>query len=66
MEHLYPETALKCWKRCEPMHDDVLMVCVGATTGRLCLLKKPPKFVIVRSVALEDLFVIIFFLNIWP
>ncbi len=31
------ETALKCWKRCEPMHDDILMVCVGATTGRLCL-----------------------------
>ena len=25
---------------------------VGATTGRLCLLKEPPKFVIVRSVAL--------------
>lgn len=46
------QTAEKCWKRCEPMHNDILMVCVGATTGRLCLIKHPPKFVLVRSVAL--------------
>jgi type I restriction enzyme S subunit len=51
-DYVSKETAVKCWNRCEPMHDDILMVCVGATTGRLCLLKKPPKFVIVRSVAL--------------
>jgi type I restriction enzyme S subunit len=47
-----PETAQKCWQRCKPKHDDVLMVCVGATTGRVCLLKNPPDMVIVRSVAL--------------
>ncbi|MBO1047332.1 MAG: restriction endonuclease [Dolichospermum sp. DEX182a] len=46
------ETAEKCWKRCEPIHNDILMVCVGATTGRLCLIKEPPKITIVRSVAL--------------
>jgi type I restriction enzyme S subunit len=46
------ETAEKCWKRCRPTHNDILMVCVGATTGRLCLVKQPPDFVIVRSVAL--------------
>ena len=46
------ETANKCWRRCRPEHDDVLMVCVGATTGRICLLKHPDAFVIVRSVAL--------------
>jgi len=46
------ETAEKCWKRCKPAHNDILMVCVGATTGRLCLVKQPPDFVIVRSVAL--------------
>lgn len=45
-------TAAKCWQRCEPMHNDILMVCVGATTGRLCLLKQPPKFTMVRSVSL--------------
>ncbi|WNZ47524.1 restriction endonuclease subunit S [Leptolyngbya boryana CZ1] len=46
------EVAEKCWRRCKPQHNDILMVCVGATTGRLCLLKEPPNFVIVRSVAL--------------
>jgi type I restriction enzyme, S subunit len=46
------ETAEKCWKRCKPSHNDILMVCVGATTGRLCLVKEPSGFVIVRSVAL--------------
>ncbi len=46
------QTAEKCWKRCKPIHDDILMVCVGATTGRLCLVKSPPEFVLVRSVTL--------------
>jgi type I restriction enzyme S subunit len=47
-----PTTAEKCWKRCRPRHDDVLMVCVGATTGRVCLVQNPPDMVLVRSVAL--------------
>jgi len=46
------ETAEKCWRRCRPQHDDVLMICVGATIGRLCRLEQPPKIVLVRSVAL--------------
>ncbi|WP_051690080.1 restriction endonuclease subunit S [Pelobacter seleniigenes] len=46
------ETAEKCWKRCHPRHDDILMVCVGATTGRLSVIKEPKNFVLVRSVAL--------------
>lgn len=46
------DTAEKCWKRCNPSHNDILMVCVGATTGRLCLIKNPIKFVLVRSVSL--------------
>jgi type I restriction enzyme S subunit len=51
-DYVLPEVAEKCWKRCRPRHNDLLMVCVGATTGRLCLIKNPPDFVIVRSVAL--------------
>jgi restriction endonuclease S subunit len=46
------ETAEKCWKRCKPKDGDVLMVCVGATTGRVCRLVSPPEMVIVRSVAM--------------
>jgi type I restriction enzyme S subunit len=46
------ETAAKCWKRCKPEHSDILMVCVGATTGRVCLVENPPEMVLVRSVAL--------------
>ena len=45
-------TAEKCWKRCKPQHQDILMVCVGATTGRVCLAQNPPDLVLVRSVAL--------------
>jgi len=45
-------TAEKCWRRCQPSHNDILMVCVGATIGRLTVLNHPQSFVIVRSVAL--------------
>jgi type I restriction enzyme S subunit len=45
-------TADKCWRRCKPQHNDILMVCVGATTGRVCLVQEPPEIVLVRSVAL--------------
>jgi type I restriction enzyme S subunit len=46
------ETAVKAWKRCRPSVGDVLLVCVGATTGRLCVLREPRDMVLVRSVAL--------------
>lgn len=51
-DYVAPETAEKCWKRCKPKHGDILMVCVGATTGRVCLVSNPPDMVLVRSVAL--------------
>jgi type I restriction enzyme S subunit len=46
------ETAVKAWRRCRPSVGDVLLVCVGATTGRLCVLNEPRDMVLVRSVAL--------------
>ncbi len=46
------EIAEICWRRCRPLHNDVLLVSVGATTGRLTLLVDPPEMVIVRSVTL--------------
>jgi type I restriction enzyme S subunit len=46
------EVAQKCWQRCAPKKGDILMVCVGATTGRVCVLGDTEPFVLVRSVAL--------------
>ena len=46
------ETALKAWSRCRPQVGDLLMVCVGATTGRLTVLREARDMVLVRSVAL--------------
>jgi type I restriction enzyme, S subunit len=46
------ETAAKAWRRCRPLVGDILLVCVGATTGRLCVLREPKEMVLVRSVAL--------------
>ena len=46
------ETANKAWSRCRPAIGDILLVCVGATTGRLCVLHEARDMVLVRSVAL--------------
>lgn len=46
------ETAKKAWGRCRPQVGDLLLVCVGATTGRLTVLREPQDMVLVRSVAL--------------
>lgn len=46
------ETAQKAWGRCRPQVGDLLLVCVGATTGRLTVLREPKDMVLVRSVAL--------------
>jgi type I restriction enzyme, S subunit len=46
------ETATKAWARCRPTVGDILLVCVGATTGRLCVLREARDMVLVRSVAL--------------
>lgn len=44
--------AEKCWKRCKPEQDDLFMVSVGATLGRLTILEQARDMVIVRSVTL--------------
>jgi type I restriction enzyme S subunit len=44
--------AEKCWQRCKPEVGDILMVSVGATLGRLTVLREAIEMVIVRSVAL--------------
>jgi type I restriction enzyme S subunit len=46
------ETARKAWMRCRPQVGDLLLVCVGATTGRLTVLREQRDMVLVRSVAL--------------
>ncbi len=45
-------TAMKSWQRCHPTSGDILMVSVGATIGRLCVLRDAKEMVLVRSVAL--------------
>jgi type I restriction enzyme, S subunit len=44
------DVAEKCWQRCKPLVGDILMVSVGATLGRLCVLREPLDMVLVRSV----------------
>jgi len=40
----------KCLERCAPAKDDILIVSVGATTGRAAIVPKCPPFAMVRSV----------------
>ena len=44
--------AEKCWNRCKPEVNDILIVSVGATIGRLTVITEPRSMVIVRSVTL--------------
>ena len=46
------DVAAKCWLRCKPELGDILMVSVGATLGRLCVLRDALDMVLVRSVTL--------------
>ena len=41
-----------CLKRCAPTRDDILIVCVGATTGRAAIVGDAKPFAVVRSVLL--------------
>jgi type I restriction enzyme, S subunit len=41
-----------CLKRCAPTRDDILIVCVGATTGRTAIVGEAKPFAVVRSVLL--------------
>jgi type I restriction enzyme S subunit len=42
----------RIFKRCNPEMDDLLLVCVGATIGRVCLMPTMEEFSLARSVAL--------------
>jgi type I restriction enzyme, S subunit len=42
----------KALERCEPVNGDILIVSVGATTGRTAIIRDCPPFAIVRSVLL--------------
>jgi len=41
-----------CLKRCAPTRNDILIVCVGATTGRAAIVGDAKPFAVVRSVLL--------------
>ena len=47
-----PEDFETCLKRCAPTKNDVLIVSVGATTGRTGIVGDQPQFALVRSVLL--------------
>jgi type I restriction enzyme S subunit len=49
-DYVPQDVAEKCWQRCKPLVGDILMVSVGATLGRLCVLREPLDMVLVRSV----------------
>ena len=49
-DYVPQDVAKKCWQRCKPLVGDILMVSVGATLGRLCVLREPLDMVLVRSV----------------
>lgn len=46
------DVAKACWNRCKPQVNDILMVSVGATLGRLSVVLQPQDMVLVRSVTL--------------
>ena len=46
------DVASKCWSRCKPELNDILIVSVGATIGRLSIINDHRDMVIVRSVTL--------------
>ncbi|GGX23101.1 restriction endonuclease subunit S [Undibacterium macrobrachii] len=46
------DVASKCWNRCKPEPNDILIVSVGATIGRLTMIEDHRDMVIVRSVTL--------------
>jgi type I restriction enzyme S subunit len=46
------EDHLRIYKRCKAEKGDILLVCVGATIGRLCITPEMEEFSLARSVAL--------------
>jgi type I restriction enzyme S subunit len=55
----------KALERCEPAEGDILIVSVGATTGRAAIVENCPKFAIVRSVLLLKPIMPVRFLLYW-
>ena len=49
-DYVPKSVAEQCWRRCKPKAGDILMVSVGATLGRLSVLRDPVDMVLVRSV----------------
>ena len=52
ISHISEENHQKCKRRCNPEEGDILLVCVGATIGRVAIVPKMGEFSLVRSVAL--------------
>jgi type I restriction enzyme S subunit len=52
VSYISEEDHQKSKKRCNPEKGDILLVCVGATIGRLAIVPKMDEFSLVRSVAL--------------
>lgn len=50
VELISEEDFRKCLERCAPAKDDILIVSVGATTGRAAIVPECPPFAMVRSV----------------
>lgn len=51
-DYVHSDVATKCWNRCKPELNDILIVSVGATIGRLTIIDDHRDMVIVRSVTL--------------
>lgn len=52
VDFISSEDHSRIFKRCNPENGDLLLVCVGATIGRVCLMKSNEEYSLARSVAL--------------
>jgi type I restriction enzyme S subunit len=52
VSYISEESHNKIFKRCNTEYNDLLLVCVGATIGKCCLVPKMESFSLARSVAL--------------
>ena len=52
VDYLSNEDHSRIFKRCNPKKGDLLLVCVGATIGRVCLMPDNEEYSLARSVAL--------------
>lgn len=52
ISYISEEDHNRIYKRCNPQTGDILLVCVGATIGKLCIVPEMEEFSLARSVAL--------------